>query len=199
MNENQQLQALIDESVARRVAHIRGRGAPARMHAFGTYWERVNGVLVGVHADEELIENTLPDEGIHHCLNVWLGVTAKAAGWYLGLGASAVNPASSWTAGNVAANAGEIVSTTQGYSGATRPQWTPNPAESKHIDNVGQEAVFNIVCTGALSIESVFLISDNARGGTAGKLASAARYPTTRILQNGDTYSLGYQVTLASA
>lgn len=195
MSNTRTLNRLIDESIRRRKAKN------PNQNAFGTYWEKVNGVLVAVHDADPIIENILPTQGIHNCLDVWLGGTAKAAGSYLALYANAVNPAANWTASNVASTSGEITSTSQGYTQATRPQFTPNAAGatvSGSIDNVGQEAVFTINGTGPVNIEGVFLITNNTRGGTTGVLLSAARYPSTRVLQDDDDYRLGYRVTITS-
>lgn len=187
------LESAIAASVAARKAEH------PEANAFGTYYEIVNGKLVGVHSEPVLSPNMLPAQGIKDNLDTWLGATAKKAGWYIGLYATAINPASTWTAANVAATAGEITSTTEGYSEVTRPQFTANASTGGAIDNVGQEAAFTIVSSGVVNVEGAFLISDNARGGTVGVLASAARYPNTRQLQNGDNYKVGYRVTLTSA
>lgn len=182
----------IQASVAARQA------ANPEANAFGTYYEILNGKLVGVHT-VEVSPNILPTEGIVDCLGTWLGATAKKAGWYLGLYANAINPAAGWTAANVAATSGEITSQAEGYSETTRPQFVANAAAAGAIDNVGHEAAYTIVSTGSVSIEGAFLISDSARGGTSGALASATRFPATRIVQNGDNYKVGYRVTLTSA
>lgn len=187
---------VLDRAIAASVAARQAEHPEA--NAFGTYYEILNGQIVGVHTEPVLTPNMLPAEGIKDCLDTWLGGTAKKAGWYIGLYASAINPASTWTGANVAATAGEITSQTEGYSEVTRPQFTPNAAAGGAIDNVGQEAAFTIVSTGIVNVEGAFLISDNARGGTAGVLGSAARYANTRALQNGDAYKVGYRVTLTS-
>ena len=196
MNERRFSRRDLDDAIAASVAAR--KAANPKANAFGTYYEILNGELVGVQT-VEVNPNMLPAEGIKDCLDTWLGATAKKAGWYLGLFANAINPASTWTGANVAATAGEITSQSEGYSQATRPQFTPNASTGGAIDNVGQEAAFSIVATGTVNVEGAFLVSDNARGGTAGVLASAARYAATRVLQNGDNYKVGYRVTLTSA
>ncbi len=193
MNDRRALDRAIQAFVAERKAKNPGA------NAFGTYYEILNGKLVGLHDAPVLTPNNLPAEGIADCLDTWLGSKAKKSAWYLGLYANAINPASSWTAANVAATAGEITSTTEGYSETTRPQFTPNATANGACDNVGQEAAFTIVSSGTVNVEGAFLISDNARGGTAGVLASAARYKATRQLQDGDNYKVGYRVTLTSS
>ena len=186
----------LDKAIAASVAER--KALHPECNAFGTYYEILNGELVGLHDAPVLSPNLLPAEGILDALGTWLGATAKKAAWYLGLYANAINPASTWKAANVAATAGELTSLTEGYSESTRPQFTPNAAANGAIDNVGQEAAFTIATAGTVNIEGAFLISDNTRGGTAGVLGSAARYAQTRALQNGDNYKVGYRVTLTS-
>lgn len=181
------LEAAIAAAVAAKAAEHPGD------NAFGTYYGVLNGEIVDVTC------NLLPAQGLTDNLATWLGSTNKKAGWYIGLYANAINPASGWTAANVAATAGEITSLSEGYSETTRPQYTPNAASAGVIDNVGQEAAFSIVSSGTVTVEGAFLISDNARGGTAGVLGSGARYTNPRLLQNGDSYKVGYRVTLTSS
>jgi hypothetical protein len=183
-------------AIARQIEHAieqdirRQKELGSTMRAFGHYWEIVNGKLVNV------FHNALPTEGLNNCLNTWLGATAKPAAWYLGLYATAINPAAGWTAANVVATAGEITSAVEGYTQATRPVFTPNAAAAGVCDSVGSEAQYTIATATELLVEGCFLISDNVRGGTTGKLGSAARYPLTRHLQNADDYRLGFRVTL---
>lgn len=161
---------------------------------YGVYWEKINGVYVAACA-ADLAGNAQPTEGLNNALDVWLGAVAKTS-WYLALYSNAVSPASGWTGANVIATAGENTSETEGYSGATRPQFTPNAAASGHIDNVGQEAVFNIVATTTISVQGVLMLSGNGRGGTGDILGSAARFPLVRTLQNLDVYGLGFRNTI---
>lgn len=187
----------LDAAIASSIAD-RQKVAPGA-NAFGTYYEILNGELVGTHSvDIDVSPNNLPTEGILDCLETWLSGRAKKSGWFLGLYANAVAPAAGWTAANVAATAGEITSTTQGYVETTRQQFVPNAATGGAIDNVGEEATFTIIGAGDISVEGAFLISDSSRGGTSGVLASATRYASTRKLQAGDIYKVGYRITLTS-
>lgn len=175
--------------------------AGSKKNSFGHYWEIINGVLVMVGAsalvvpDVGIIGNAQPTEGLNNMFDTTYGTKAKPAGWYLGLYANAINPASTWTAATVAATAGEINSTAEGYTQTTRPQYTPNVADGGIGDNVGEEATFTIATASTLNVEGVILISSSVIGGTAGVLGSAARYPATRQLQNADSYKLGFRVT----
>ncbi len=160
----------------------------------GTYRERVNGDLAGEH------KNLIAGQGYQWLLNVALGSTSKAAGFYVALFGNAINPATGWTAVNFAATAGEITSQSEGYASATRPQWVPATAvisgAGAYADNYANEAAFVIVATTTLTVTGAALLSDNARGGTSGVLVSASRYAIARTLQDADNYELGYRVEL---
>lgn len=169
-------------------------------NAFGTYWEKINGIYVSAGCAPILTPNILPTEGLNNALDTWLGDVAKPAGWFIGIYSGAVTPASNWTAANFASNATEITSQVEGYSEATRPQWVKAAAAAGGvIDNIGDEAAFTIVCTTTINVNGVGMLSSNARGGTGGKLASAARYASTRVLANGDNYEVGYRTTFTSS
>ena len=158
----------------------------------GVYWEKINGVLVGV------TPNIVTNEGLNKTLKVMFGADAKISSWYIALWNNAIDPASTWTAANFTATAGEITSVSQGYSGANRILWNPTVPSANIIDNVGQEASFTIVCTTTITVWGAALISAQARGATTGVLASAARYASIRTLSNGDTYEVGYRLTATS-
>jgi hypothetical protein len=179
----------IEEMISADIRRQREQGS--KKTAFGHYWEIINGVLQPV-----VVPNSLPTEGLNNCLDVWLGVVAKPAHWYITLYATAINPDATWTAANVTANSGEITSAVEGFIQVTRPLFTANAAAGGVLDSVGNEAQFTIATATVLSVEGCFVISDNTRGGGAGKLASAARFPQTRQLQNNDDYRLGYRVTM---
>lgn len=169
-------------------------------NAFGTYWEKVNGIYVSAGSAPLVTPNILPTEGLNNALDTWLGNVAKPAGWYIALYSGAITPDATWTAANFASNATEITSATEGYSQATRPQWVQAAAAAAGvIDNIGGEAAFTIVCTTTINVNGVGMLSSNTRGGTGGKLASAARYATTRVLANGDNYEVGYRTTFTSS
>lgn len=161
--------------------------------AVGEYFHTVNG------QDERVDKNLLVDEGILYVLGVALGATAKISNWHLAPYATAISPATTWTAANFAATAGEITSLTEGYSAATRPAFTPAVPSLNRIDNLASRAEFNIVCTTSVTVNGAGLVSVNTRGGTTGTLASAVRFGTARTLFNGDVFQLGYRVTLSGS
>lgn len=159
--------------------------------AGGEYFGRVNG-----GAWEKEGDNLLPTAGLAHLLNVSLGGTAKPAGYYLAIFSGATAPAANWTASSFAAVASEIVSMTEGHTGATRPVWTPSVATVGSIDNMAAAATLTIATSGTLNVTGAALLSSSARGGTTGVLVSASLYAAPRVFQNGDQYELGYRINL---
>jgi hypothetical protein len=181
------------EEITRQInAALRGMSAAEITQCQGFYWEKINGVLLAP------VPNMIVAQGLNKMLKIALGADAKLSAWYIALWQNATNPLSTWTAANFVASAGEITSTNEGYTGANRPTFSPIVPVSNIIDNVGQEASFNIVCTTSLQIQGAALLSEQARGSNTGVLFSAARYPSVRTLSNGDTYEVGYRVTATS-
>lgn len=159
----------------------------------GEYMDRVNG------GEVTFTKNLIPKEALIHVLNVAIGSKAKPAGLYLALFNGATAPADNWTAANFAATAGEIVSLTEGYTNATRPQFIPSDStDQKYIDNFASVASVTIATTSQVNVTGVALLTNNQRGGTTGVLLSATKYPAARVFQNGDVFEIGYRVTATS-
>lgn len=159
--------------------------------ASGEYFDRVNGQGAWARKPNRIVK-----EGLVHILNVALGTTPKPAGYYLALSSGSTTPADSWTAANYAAVAGEIVSMTEGHTGAMRPAWTPNASASASIDNMAAVASLTIATSGVLNVTGAALLTNNVRGGTSGVLISASLYAAPRTFQSGDMYELGYRINL---
>ena len=160
--------------------------------ARGEYFGRVNG---GEWAKEG--DNLIVLEGLAHILSVALGATPKPAGYYLALFSGAAAQAANWTAANFAAVASEIVSLTEGYTSPTRPVWTPPASTATNsIDNMAAVASVTIATTGTLNVTGAALLTNSTRGGTTGVLVSATKYAAARTFQNGDTYDIGYRLSL---
>ncbi len=161
--------------------------------AAGEYFGRVNG-----GAWEKEGDNLIVTEGFAHMLNVAFGSTAKPAGYYLAIFSGNTNPAANWTAASFAAVASEIVSLTEGHTGATRPAWTTANTTTGSIDNMATVATLTIATASQLNVTGAALLTSNQRGGTTGALVSASLYAAPRTFQNGDTYDLGYRLNLTS-
>lgn len=142
--------------------------------------------------------NLLPLQGLQYILASAMPGGSPVAGLYLALYGGAVNPLSTWNAANVASQASEITSPTEGYSNANRPAWVPGTmaVDAARIGNLESLCQYNIVCATSIQIQGAFLISSNAKGGASGTLVSAGRFDQVNILNNGATFELGYEVEL---
>lgn len=161
--------------------------------AHGEYFGRVNG-----GAWEKEGDNLIVTEGFAHMLNVAFGSTAKPAGYYLAIFSGNTAPAANWAAASFAAVASEIVSLTEGHTGATRPVWTTANTTTNQIDNMASVATLTIATASQLNVTGAALLTSNQRGGTTGALVSASLYAAPRTFQNGDTYDLGYRINLTT-
>lgn len=160
--------------------------------AKGEYFDRKN--------DEpwQCTGNLIPTEGLAHILNVALGTTPKPANYFLALFSAAAQPTATWTAASFAATASEITSMTEGYAEAVRPKWTPINTSTSSIDNMATGNVAKVTMRTATSItvQGAAMLTTSARGGTTGALISAAKYSAPRTFQDGDTYEIGYRISL---
>lgn len=159
----------------------------------GEYFGRVNG---GEWEKEG--NNLVTTEGLAHILNVAMGGKAKATGYYLSLFSGATAPAANWTAANFASVSSEIVSMTEGYTNATRPQWVSTDTATNSIENLANLATINIATAGQLNVTGAALLTNSTRGATTGVLISAAKYSAARTFQNGDVYDLSYRMSISS-
>lgn len=165
-----------------------GQGITAK----GEYYDRING------GEWTRTENLIPTEGLAHILNVALGTTPKPASYHLALFSAAAQPQASWTASGFASTASEIVSMTEGYSSATRPTWTPANTATNSIDNMtaGSVAKVTMRTASSLTVQGAAMLTNSGKGSTAGVLISASKYAAPRVFQDGDTYEIGYRISL---
>lgn len=161
--------------------------------AQGEYFDRVNG------GEWQATHNLVVNEGLAHLLNVAMGSKAKSAGYYLALFSGATAPAANWTAANFAAVAAEIVSMTEGYTSATRPQWTPADTNTNSIDNFAAVAKVTIATSSQLTVTGAAMLTNSVKGGTSGALISASKYAAARTFQDGDEYEIGYRLSFTAA
>ncbi len=163
-----------------------GQGITAK----GEYYDRING------GEWTRTENLIPTEGLAHILNVALGTTPKPASYHLALFSAAAQPTANWTAASFASTASEIVSMTEGYSAATRPTWTPANTATNSIDNMAAVAKVTMKTASSLTVQGAAMLTNSGKGSTAGALISASKYAAPRVFQDGDTYEIGYRISL---
>lgn len=156
----------------------------------GEYFERING------GEWVKSQNLVTDEGLTHLLNVALGSTPKPNGYFITLFGASATPQANWNAQNFSATASEIVSMSEGYASATRPKWTAQNTSTNSIDNMQSAARFEIKTDSTLTVQGAALLTSSTKGGTDGVLVSAIKFNAPRVFQNGDTYELGYRISL---
>src|SRR5574338_267855 len=149
---------------------------------------------------DELSPNMLVTEGLNKILDVHYRAQTPITAWYLALFTGNVSVASTWTA----ANATENTSTTEGYTNATRPAFTPYAAASagsiSNMDGSGNgKVVFTFATASSVTVRGCAMLSTNTRGGTTGTLNSASRLAVDKTLTDGETLAVGYTVGLTSS
>lgn len=159
----------------------------------GTYFHSVNG------EDEVVDHNLLPDEGMAYLLLTGLAGGTAITKWYLAPYTSNYTPTATLTAANFVAAAGELVSNTEGYTEATRPQWKPGAVNGVSIDNLQDKATFTFATQSTVTIHGVAMVSEPTKGAVTGKIMSATKFTQPRTLYNGDVLSMGYRVQLVTA
>lgn len=161
--------------------------------ARGRYYHTVNG------QDERVDSNLIVAEGILYLLEAGLGTNTFDSAHYLALYTGNATPAANWTAANFTTNATESVSGTEGYSEAIRQEWTPAAAAAGVIGNLAARATFTIATATTVTVYGAGLLSSSVKGGTTGTLVSASRFASSRILNDTDTFELGYEVELTDS
>lgn len=148
---------------------------------------------------EEQSHNLVVNEGLQDMNAQYFTGSGYTATWYLGLygAASSNNPA----AGDTMASHGGWTEVTA-YSQATRPQCvfgTPTTADPSVATNSASPAVYSI--NGTTVVGGAFLTNSNTKGGTTGKLFSAADFsaPGDRSVVSGDTITVTYTFSLDAA
>lgn len=160
--------------------------------ASGMYYDRING------GEWQETPNLITNEGLTHILNVSMGTTPKPAGYFLALYSAAAQPQGTWTAAQFSTTASEIVSLTEGYAGATRPEWKPTNTATQAIDNMAPTSVAKVTIktAGQLTVQGAAILTNSGKGSTAGVLISATKYAAARVFQDNDTYEIGYRLAL---
>lgn len=144
----------------------------------------------------EMARNKITTEGFAHILNVAFGNTPKPARYFLALFSGNADPQLNWTAATFPTVASEVVSLTEGYTSATRPQWQPPNTSGQTIDNFGNEVRVTFATASQVTVTGAAILTDNVRGGGSGVLVSALKYPAPYTFQDGNTFDLGYRIEL---
>lgn len=148
---------------------------------------RVNGDV-----EQETTHNIMPLEALTDILTVWLKDGAKSPNWYVALYEGNYTPDPSLTAANFASVATECTA----YNPSTRVAWIGGTVTAGAVDNGASRAVFTM--TAAKTLYGGGLLSSSTKGGTTGKLGSAVRFASPKVLSIGDQLSVAAGISLIS-
>lgn len=153
-----------------------------------------HGTIIRANGEIEEFDapNLCVDEGLNSLLNIEFDAATQISTWYMGLFEGNYTPVAGVTAATIAAAATE----TTAYNETTRRQFVPAAASAKSISNTASPGTFTF--NAAKTLYGAFLISDNTKGGTAGTLFSAAKFPSTKTVGIGDQLLLTYTFTASS-
>lgn len=141
--------------------------------------------------------NLITEQGREHLLGVALAGQSAVAGWYMALFGSNYTPTSALTAATFPVTAGELTSGTEGYSNPTRRQWTPGPVDNAEVSNQAAPAEFAMKTASHVTVWGAALLSEQAKGSTAGVLMSAANFGVDMKFVDGSTFPVRYRVYLS--
>lgn len=145
---------------------------------------------------EEDSPNIVVDEGLTYILDVALSNGTQNANHYIGIFKNNYTPVAADVAATFA-GAGVANEVTTEIDEATRPAWTEAGVTSKTITNSASPAAFTANTT--VSVYGAFLISNNTKGGTTGKLVAASKFAAVRNLVDTDVLNVTYTLTIADA
>lgn len=163
--------------------------------ARGGYYHTVNG------SDPQFDPNLVPNEGLVYVLNAAFTGGTAIPNWFVSLYASNYTPVAALTAATYVASANEIVSITEGYTGTTRPAWTPVldvSGAAPFVDNMASKASFTIATSSQLVVNGAAVLSEATKGAVTGTLVSATKFASARTLYDTDVFDVAYRIQLAS-
>jgi hypothetical protein len=135
------------------------------------------------------IKNAISDEGINYLLDAGFNAVAALNPWYIGLIDSTGFTAIAGT-DTMASHAGWAELTA--YSNATRPTWTSGSAATRVITNA---TAVDFTMNATNTVKGLFITSNNVKGGTTGKLWSAALFGTATLVNNTDVLAATYSLS----
>ena len=144
------------------------------------------------------VKNLVPEEGIHHYLDVLFNGTAQGL-YYCGLKGDSGIPADNWTYANINSLFTEFV----GYDETLRQAWTVDPASGKKVVNPTTMSFTTTadgsVVTGAMIVTSATKTVSGQAPADSGVLASVLNFGSAKSLDAGEILSLAYSMALSSA
>lgn len=141
--------------------------------------------------NEFIAYNDIVNQGKNDILTVYFygGTQTLAASWYLGLISST---------GYTGLAATDVMTSHAGwteftnYSETNRVAWGPAAPASQSVTSTAP-AQFDITASG--TVKGIFVVTDNTKGGTAGKLWSTALYSADVPVNSGDQLKSNYTLS----
>lgn len=145
--------------------------------------------------DSGIEDNIIPIDGMKYIADSILantGRTTPTSSWYVGL-LENYTPIAATTMANVYSN--EITGNGGGYDEATREAWTHVYDDEYLITNTASKAEFTF--TTGDTVYGAFLTTNSAFSAS-GRLLSAAKFSTARVIADGGILRVTISITLAS-
>lgn len=147
-----------------------------------------NGIIIEEFDDCNIVVN----EGLNALNDIMFDAATQITQWYIGVFEGNYTPVATVTAATIASASTECTA----YASSTRPAYTPAASAAQVTTNAANRADF--VFNATKTVYGGFLVSNNVKGGTGGKLFAAAQFGTPKSVVNGDELLLTYQFTSSS-
>lgn len=144
--------------------------------------------VLGKEKWQSITPNITVDEGLNDVLDVYFASGTPSANWYIGLKSTNQTPAAGFDAAGIGTDFTEGTI----YSEGNRQAWTIAAISSKTATNSASPATFSINNSG--TIYGAFLINENTKGGTTGKMWCCSDFSVARPVVNGDTLKVVYTI-----
>lgn len=143
----------------------------------------------------EFYPNRVVTEGLTYTVAVAIANGTQIPSWFLAPFSGNITPAAGLTAATFTATATEYTN----YDEATRQAFVPGAVSAAAVDNLASVATITNTGPGTATIYGAGLISVAAKGATTGKLFSAGRFATTKVLDATEQLNVSYGLTATSA
>lgn len=147
------------------------------------------GGVFGVSVNDgefEFAKNRVVDDSINYIIDLILHGATQIPTWYIAQFSGNVTPAANLTALTFPSVCTEFT----GYQETTRQEYIEAAAMNLSTSNADNLASFTI--TTAATIYGAAILSVSTKSATSGRLLAAARYTTSKVVDNGDILKAQY-------
>jgi hypothetical protein len=137
-------------------------------------------------------KNIIVNQGLNHTLNAVLNAATQITQWYVAIFEGNYAPVAADTAAGIVANSTESTA----YTESTRPTYDEAASTAQSATNSASRATFSI--NAAKTIYGAFIISTSGKASATGTLFAAAKFGTSRAVQNLDQLLVTYTVNASS-